>query len=71
MTGWPESAHSLSVVARFVSNRLSGIVLMAMKLFSFDNQLTANFSSNDKNDHDIFFYIIQHPQVSDTELEFR
>src|SRR5437868_5326167 len=68
---WPDVAHSSSVFFRSVSSRLSGMVLMAMKLLAFDDQLVADFAADEEDDDLAFLNIIQDPQVPDTQLEAR
>ena len=47
------------------------MVLMAMKLLAFDDQLVADFAADEEDDDLAFIDIIQDPQVSDTQLEVR
>ncbi|MGH7194450.1 MAG: hypothetical protein ACREJM_13095 [Candidatus Saccharimonadales bacterium] len=46
-TVWPESMHSFSVCVRSLSRRFSGIILMAMKRFSFDDAIIAGHEDRD------------------------
>src|SRR5207244_2940530 len=57
ITVWPDSAHSFSVFFSSVSRRLSGIVLMAMKYLTFDDQLVSYFAAHEEHDDLTFIHI--------------
>jgi hypothetical protein len=45
------------------------MVLMAMKLLTFDDQLVLDFSAHDDDDNLIILNIIQRSEASDTQFE--
>src|SRR5688572_7183811 len=65
----PDSAHSFRVFLRSISRRLSGIVLMAMKLLAFHNQFVADLPTDDENNDLVTPDIIQGTQVSCPQFE--
>src|SRR5262245_55049372 len=68
-TAWPESAHSFNVVRRSASSRLSGMVLMPMKLLSSHDQFVADLPPHDEQNDFRSLDIIQDAEVAGAQLK--
>src|SRR5262245_55515649 len=65
----PESAQSFRVFSGFFASVLSGIVLMAMELFSIDDEAVADFAPDQQDGHLFVRHIIERPEAARPQLE--